>query len=188
MSSVRYAGERKVDPCIRCIYKEATYTIVAYTTIASNWINQMSVKPDLVLRNEAICTCLAVRQGTRQITSLYDRHLANAGLRVSQFAMLMKLSRLGPLTMSDLASSMVMDRTTLTRTIMPMQKSGWIKSLTGEDRRTRRLEISSSGRKRLQAAKPHWEAAQKEFDRLFGVAAARELRSTMWRVVTTTSA
>ena len=37
------------------------------------------------------CTCLAVRQAARHVTQFYDRHLASAGLRTTQFSILARL-------------------------------------------------------------------------------------------------
>ncbi len=42
------------------------------------------------------CNCQAIRQAARQVTQLYDRHMAPTGLRTSQFGMLVNLSRNGP--------------------------------------------------------------------------------------------
>ncbi|HWE75330.1 MAG TPA: MarR family winged helix-turn-helix transcriptional regulator, partial [Stellaceae bacterium] len=58
------------------------------------------------------CNCLAIRQAAHQITQLYDRHMAATGLTTSQYSILAKLSRLGPLSINALAAQMLMDRTT----------------------------------------------------------------------------
>jgi MarR family len=61
------------------------------------------------------CTCLGVRQAARHVTQFYDRHLAAAGLRTTQFSILAKLSRQGPVTNNTLADELVIDRATLGR-------------------------------------------------------------------------
>src|SRR5580704_14992247 len=66
------------------------------------------------------CNCLAVRQAARHITQFYDQFLAASGLRTTQFSILAKLRRLGPMTINALAADMVMDRTTLGRNILPL--------------------------------------------------------------------
>lgn len=65
------------------------------------------------------CHCNALRQGARQVTQFYDRHLAPSGLRISQYALLKGLARLGPISINGLADAMVMDRTTLGRGLRP---------------------------------------------------------------------
>ena len=69
-----------------------------------------------------LCNCLALRQAARQATQLYDRHLAPAGLRTTQFSVLINLRRLGPMTINRLAAQMVMDRTTLGRNVLPLER------------------------------------------------------------------
>src|SRR5262249_5957290 len=67
------------------------------------------------------CNCFAVRSAARHVSQYYDRYLATAGLRTTQFSILAKLKRLGPLTINELARQMVMDRTTLGRNIKPLE-------------------------------------------------------------------
>ena len=53
-----------------------------------------------------LCHCNAIRQGARQVTQFYDRHLAPAGLRTSQYSMLVGLARLGPISINGFADAM----------------------------------------------------------------------------------
>jgi hypothetical protein len=46
------------------------------------------------------CNCLAVRQAARYITQFYDQHLAAAGLRTTQYGILAKLKRHGPMSIN----------------------------------------------------------------------------------------
>src|SRR5215468_11447568 len=73
-----------------------------------------------------LCNCLAVRQAARHITQFYDQCLAPSGLRTTQFSILAKLKRLGPMSINTLAADLVMDRTTLGRNILPLQREGLI--------------------------------------------------------------
>jgi len=57
------------------------------------------------------CNCLALRQAARHVTQLYDRFLGGADLRATQFSILAKLRRAGPMTINALAADLVMDRT-----------------------------------------------------------------------------
>lgn len=129
------------------------------------------------------CNCLALRQAARHVTQIYDTHLASTGLRTSQFSLLIKLQRLGPLTINALAKEMVMDRTTLGRAIRPLERDGLIKVEAGEDARTRRLALTTDGRTRLKAAVTKWKQAQKAFEYAYGVDDASALRVALQRVV-----
>jgi len=64
------------------------------------------------------CICFAVRAAARHVSQSYDRFLAPSGLRTTQYSILTRLRRKGPLTINALAEDMVMDRTTLGRNIL----------------------------------------------------------------------
>ena len=68
------------------------------------------------------CNCFAVRSAARHVTQFYDQLLAPTGLRTTQFSILAKLKRLGPLTINAFAKATVMDRTTLGRNILPLSE------------------------------------------------------------------
>src|ERR1700740_1272317 len=89
------------------------------------------------------CVCMAVRQAARHVTQFYDRFLAPAGLRTTQFSILAKLKRLGPITINALAADMIMDRTTLGRNILPLEREGLIAIKPGKsDRRSKELNLT----------------------------------------------
>src|ERR1700683_569948 len=100
-------------------------------------------------KNPVECNCLAVRQAARHVTQIYDRHMAPFGLRTTQFSILVRLRQLGPMTINALAEDMVMDRTTLGRNILPLQREGLIAVSRGrEDRRARELHLTEAGLQR----------------------------------------
>ena len=73
------------------------------------------------------CNCFAVRSAARHISQFYDQFLAPIGLRTTQFSILAKLKQRGPLTINALANDMVMDRTTLGRNVLPLERDGLIR-------------------------------------------------------------
>ena len=126
------------------------------------------------------CNCFAVRSAARHVTQFYDQFLAPSGLRATQFAILSRLKRLGPLTINVLASDMVMDRTTLGRNILPLERDGLIRiEAAASDRRAKELHLTKAGEKRLQAARKGWAAAQAKFESTFGPKRAAELRKML---------
>jgi DNA-binding MarR family transcriptional regulator len=130
------------------------------------------------------CNCFAVRSAARHVTQLYDRFLAPIGLRVTQFSILAKLNRLGPLTINALARDMVMDRTTLGRNILPLERDGLIRiEATASDRRAKELHLTKAGEKRLQVARKGWSEAQARFETTFGPRRAADLRKILRAVV-----
>jgi DNA-binding MarR family transcriptional regulator len=118
------------------------------------------------------------------VTQFYDRCLAPSGLRTSQFTILAKLRRDGPLTINALADDMVMDRTTLGRNVLPLQRDGLISiEASAADRRAKTLALTKAGEQRLRAAAKLWFAAQAQFDAAFGAKRAADLRALMAAVV-----
>ena len=129
------------------------------------------------------CNCLALRQAARHVTQFYDQHLAATGLRTTQFSILAKLKGLGPMTINALARELVMDRTTLGRTMLPLERDGLISISDGaRDRRSKDLALTKAGAERLQRAAKLWAGAQKTFDAKFGARRAAELRALLREV------
>jgi DNA-binding MarR family transcriptional regulator len=133
--------------------------------------------------DRTVCNCLALRQAARHISQIYDSYLAPEGLRTTQYSILATLNRLGPLSINELAKSMVMDRTTLGRAIRPLERDRLLTIGGGEDGRTRSLRLTATGKARLKAATAKWREAQKDFEMTFGVRDAAELRNVLQRVV-----
>ena len=132
------------------------------------------------------CTCLAIRQAARHVSQYYDQYLARAGLRTTQFSILAKLKEGGSLTINALAQAMVMDRTTLGRNILLLERDGLVTIAQGTaDRRSKELCLTDSGQKRLRKAWRYWSEAQAGFDAAFGSREDAELR-TLMRAVTST--
>ena len=107
------------------------------------------------------CACFNVRKAARAVTQFYDNALKPTELRATQFTLLVALSRRGKIGITQLADNLVMERTTLTRNLKPLQKQGLINVAEGSDRRTRAIIITEVGQKKLQEAIPYWEQAQK---------------------------
>lgn len=130
------------------------------------------------------CNCAALREAARYVTQLYDQHLAGAGLRTTQYSIIAKLKRLGPMTINALAQEMVMDRTTLGRNIVPLQRRRLIAVKRGrDDGRSKELHLTKAGLARLDAAFKGWVKAQAQFEATLGGDRALELRGLLRAVV-----
>ena len=126
------------------------------------------------------CNCFAVRAAARHVSQCYDRFLAPTGLRTTQYSILARLKRKGPLTINALAEAMVMDRTTLGRNILPLQRDGLIKiKSAASDRRAKELRLTKAGESRLQEACEGWSQAQARFEAAFGEKRAADLRELL---------
>ena len=108
----------------------------------------------------AVCACFNLRKATRVVTQLFDQALSPSGLRSTQLPILLTLALTPSASMSSLAEQMMMDRTTLTRNLMPLERRALIQIVPGGDRRIREVRLTEAGRKAAAAATPLWEEAQ----------------------------
>jgi DNA-binding MarR family transcriptional regulator len=127
----------------------------------------------------SLCYCQASRRSSRHLTRTYDRHLAPAGISISQYAILATLERDPDLLVAELADRMVMERTTLVRALKPLRQAGYVLSGQVGSGRSLALSLSPHGLKKLAEARPLWNAAQNEFEKAFGVQRAVRLRKEM---------
>jgi DNA-binding MarR family transcriptional regulator len=132
------------------------------------------------------CHCAALREAARYVTLLYDRHLTAAGLSSTQFSILTRLKELGPTTINALAQALVMDRTTVGRNILPLQRRRLIVVKRDEgDARRKELHLTKAGLARLKAGFDGWATAQAQFEGTVGKERASQLRDLLRVVVGT---
>jgi DNA-binding MarR family transcriptional regulator len=122
-------------------------------------------KPKLDPLGELVCACAAARRTARAVTQLYDETLRAHHIEGAQFALLAMVGQSGECTQGSLAERFDFDKTTISRNLRLLARKKWIEFARSEDGRERRVRLTSVGRKRLDAAKPAWRAAQ---DRLRG--------------------
>ena len=116
----------------------------------------------------ALCPVFNIRAASRLITQLFDEILKPSGLQITQFSVLVGIASMGNPTINKLAKALVMDRTTLTRGIRPIQKMGLIKIKKGEDKRTTTLELTVKGIEAMNKTLPYWKKARKTVAKEFG--------------------
>jgi len=114
-------------------------------------------EPDILSQE---CACATLRKTSRTLTRMYDDALKPSGLLATQYIALVAIQRDQPATMGQLAETMVMDRTTLTRNLKPLEKSGLIVSGKGEDQRTHVVSLTLKGKTAMEKAFPLWRKVQ----------------------------
>jgi DNA-binding MarR family transcriptional regulator len=73
------------------------------------------------------------------------------------------------LSISTLGRYMVMDRTSITRALAPLERDGLIHSRSGADKRIRIVSVTNKGRKLVEDAQPKWHQAQEALIETIGV-------------------
>src|SRR5579862_8260306 len=180
------AGEaRPTDdmPALRDLRQPAALNNPSYRSIYAYIKRASKTAMQHVSTNPAACNCLALRQATRHVTQFYDQFISPLGLRATQYSILARLHRRGAMTINALAADLVMDRTTLGRNILPLQRDGLIAVGPGQaDRRSKELRLTRAGLQRFAAAQKGWAKAQAQFERAYGTKRAKALRTLLEEV------
>ena len=123
------------------------------------------------------CTSFKVRQMMRLVSQHFDAELGKAGLKTTQYSLLMHVSGLGPIRPAMLAQAMRMDASTLSRNLKPVVDAGWVRVQPGPDQRSRSVVLTEAGRLKRDVAQRHWRAAQDKIDRMLGIERVRALHA-----------
>lgn len=111
-------------------------------------------------KQPSICNCMNVRRASRAVTQFYDEQLNPCGITIAQLSMLLRLKETEALTISQLAQSMRIDRTTLNRNMKPLLENSLIALQQGKDSRTKLVSLTTQGRQTVEAGWACWEKAQ----------------------------
>ena len=107
---------------------------------------------------------MRVRQTSRTLSRIYDENLRRAGLQISQLTALVAVARFGEAGagMGKIAQVLGMDRTTLTRNLLPLEKAGLLRvARDPADARARIVLLTKPGQRAIEKAFPLWEMSQK---------------------------
>jgi DNA-binding MarR family transcriptional regulator len=115
------------------------------------------------------CTNIKLRQLMRRVAQLYDAEVGKTGLRGTQYSLLSFVARLGPVRPVDLARTMKIDASTLTRNLRPLIAAGWLTLDAGPDARSRLVNVTDAGRDKRQEAQRRWRVAQESLNERLGV-------------------
>jgi len=125
------------------------------------------------------CTNFKLRQLTRRVTQHFDRIVAPAGLKTTQYSLLSHIERLGPVSPGELARAMTMDASTLTRNLKPLIKLGWAELGPGVNGRSRVVTATAAGRAKRAEAARQWKRAQLDLNARLGNATVAHLHDML---------
>lgn len=129
---------------------------------------------------QSACNYFALRQATRAVSVLYDRHIEKAGITSPQYSILRAIHNNPGISMQELADIMVMDRTAALRALQPLTRESLVlQSPSPELARKQTLNLSAEGRAKLAEAEVYWRQAQDEFEAAIGKDAAEALRKAL---------
>jgi DNA-binding MarR family transcriptional regulator len=114
------------------------------------------------------CACANLRRADRVVSQYYDAALRPTSLRITQFTLLQAMHLAPGTSQKQLAELLGIDSTTLTRTLAPLRRKGWLRARAGEDRRELRLVLTTAGQREYERAVPYWKSAQRGLEKALG--------------------
>tara|TARA_R110002020_G_scaffold134603_7_gene300722 strand:- start:380 stop:838 length:459 start_codon:yes stop_codon:yes gene_type:complete len=109
------------------------------------------------------CVVLNARMAARAVTRLADRRLRPYGITAAQFSILTALLDHHGRSVTQLASAIAMDRSTLSRNLTLLERRGLVSTMAAERGNGRVSALSEAGNKVLAAAIPAWRDQQSAF-------------------------
>jgi len=114
------------------------------------------------------CFLHRIRLLSRTITSIFDEALKPMNMKVTQMNMLGVVSKLGPITPSDMCQKLNMDKSTLSRNVDRLIEYGWLKLIAGDNSRSHQLKATEKGKEILKRATKYWKQAQAKTKKVLG--------------------
>ncbi|MDX5366775.1 MAG: MarR family winged helix-turn-helix transcriptional regulator [Alphaproteobacteria bacterium] len=114
------------------------------------------------------CAALRTRMAARKLTRHYDRALRPAGLKITQFTLLVTVAEGKVKSLTALADLLALERSSLVRNVKLLEDEGLIESAPSGDGRALGLRLTKAGRKKLTQALPLWREAQGEVETSLG--------------------
>ena len=137
------------------------------------------VMGEMIKGVEGVCVGGCVRKLNRMVTAIYDGALAGAGVKTSQFSVLVAVANRGKARPAELTELLQMDESTLSRNVERMCARGWLRLERNEDRRSHLIEVTDKGQALIRKCLPSWRQAQAEVSKRLGAGTVAELRSAL---------
>lgn len=91
---------------------------------------------------------------------MYDDALAPIGINIAQFALLRTVSRVQPVSLTELGRLTALDRSTIGRNVRVLERMELVKTDRGEDQREAAVSLTRKGVNALRRAEPIWAGVQ----------------------------
>lgn len=114
------------------------------------------------------CAALRTRMAARKLTRAYDKALRPAGLKITQFTLLIAVEEGSAKSLTALADMLALERSSLVRNVKLLEEDGLIEAAPSGEGRSLGLRLTKAGRKRLTQALPLWREAQTQVEDALG--------------------
>ena len=120
------------------------------------------------------CYCLMLRRAASSVTDMYDKALAEYGITLNQFSIIINLNNMSMATTTELAQQIGLERSTLVRNLKAI--------ISGEKERNNHLKVTSSGRHLLKLTIPVWQSVQDKISESLGSENAALLMDMLYKL------
>ncbi len=115
------------------------------------------------------CACSLLRMTTRAVTNYFAMFIDDKEITSQQFTMLVLIHKNGSLCINDIADTLIMDQTTVTRNINVLQKHGFISIKKDKhDARKRIISLTPKAFSKVENILPKWIDAQAQIENHVG--------------------
>jgi len=125
------------------------------------------------------CHCILLRKASRKLSSYYDEALAPLGINIGQFSLLRNIKRLQPVSLTELATKVELDRSTVGRNTKVLERMGLVTIGHGEDQREALLSLTEQGSELLARGAPLWDGVQDDIEARLGAEKTRQLQELL---------
>lgn len=127
----------------------------------------------------ADCANMNIRRASRCIGQFFDDQMKEANVLPTQFSLLILVDRLAPASISTIAETISMERTTLTRNLKLLERDNLVVQETGADARVRHYALTRHGKGVVERSWAHWQKAQDAFSLKFGAERWQSLQAEL---------
>jgi DNA-binding MarR family transcriptional regulator len=131
------------------------------------------------------CASSNLRRVSRSITTFYEAALRPAHLRPTGFTILVAIAKREPVAVGSLASELLLDPTTVTRSLQLLQRMGLIAISARSINRQRFVTLLPKGRRTLNRSVPLWRQAQGRLVGKVGLGFWKELQGELEKLAFT---
>ncbi|TWF52071.1 MarR family winged helix-turn-helix transcriptional regulator [Neorhizobium alkalisoli] len=125
------------------------------------------------------CHCILLRKASRKLSSYYDEALAPLGVNIGQFSLLRNINRLAPVSLTELATHVELDRSTVGRNTKVLERMNLVRHGQSEDHREAVIELSDAGKALLKKGSPLWDGVQDEIETRLGPEKTAQLQDLL---------
>lgn len=125
---------------------------------------------------ETNCYRILLNRASRKVSALYDETLAPLGVSIAQFNLIRVIVAMEPVSVTDLAAYVELDRSTVGRNGRVLERLGLITMSNGLDQREALFSLTEKGHDVLKRGLPLWDSVQHGIEKNLGAEKARLLQ------------